>query len=130
MRRLAVVLLALVTFVAPVGADSGSGCPMVAFPGTKVHHGPHPGQWFTASYTAGICGPDEVTVEWTVTPEPEIKDVCLGAWDYVATQAAGLKTCRRERGRIFWIGTPGTYTVTASAPDGAGSWTLENVVVD
>lgn len=130
MRARLAVAFVLLALVAPARADYGSGCPMFAFPGTKVHNGPHDGQWFTASYTAAVCGADEAEVLWKATPEPETSDVCLGAWDFVATQSSGAKTCGRARGRIFWIGTPGTYTVTASAPGGAGSWTLENVVVD
>jgi hypothetical protein len=124
----ALILLALAV---PAAADHGSGCPVLVRPGMKVHEGQHDGQWFTASYPMAICGPSETATTWTVEPAASVvTDTCLQAADYVVTEAMGEKTCDRKRGKIFWIGTPGTYTLTAHAPDGAGSWTLTDVVVD
>jgi hypothetical protein len=139
-EKAAIVLLALGLCAAPALADYGSGCPVSAFAGMKAFEDaqgqqiPHQGQWFTASYTQGTCGSDESNALWSATPAPAVSDTCLGAADYLATEAAGLKRCARASGKVFWL-PPGTYDVTACAPpvvEGvcAGSWTIEGYVVD
>jgi hypothetical protein len=72
-------------------------------------------------------------VTWEVLPAPPAADICFGAGDYLYTQAAGEKECRRRHGKILWL-PPGVWTITACAPprvDGvcAGSWTIEDFVV-
>jgi hypothetical protein len=129
MKRL---LCALVLFAiaAPAGADYGSGCPMIVRPGMKLAKPEHEGQWFSASYSLGICGEDESDATWTVEPVPAVYDTCWNAADWALTGSMGEKSCDRRRGKVLWIGTPGTYKITAHAPDGAGSWTIEGFVVD
>lgn len=135
MPKIAAAALAVCLFAGPALADYGTGCPMFAFAGMKAFEDangnqiPHQGQWFTAVYSNGSCGMDESDVTWTVTPEPAVSDVCFGAYDYVLTQAAGDKRCKREHGKIFWL-PPGTYTLTAHSPGDEGTWTIEDFVVD
>ncbi len=130
----ALLILVMLTAAAPAFADYGSGCPVNPFAGMKVFEDAqgqpiaHPGQWFTATYPAGGCGGVESDVMWTASPAA-LTDTCYGAGDFVATLEAGQKRCLRAHGKVFWIGTPGTYDVTATSPAG-GTWTLEGVVVD
>lgn len=117
---------------APVRAEHAkvldSGCPIAIGLGAKGYEQPHPGQWLRASYTMAICGPNEWSTSWTVSPQPKLMDIC--------TNSAALadKTCGDRVGKFLWIGTPGVYDVTAKAPDGMGGWlgeaTLYRVVVD